>query len=271
MIHKTLRNGTKIPMMGLGTYKIENDKVEEIVTRALELGYRHIDTATVYGNEEGIGEALKKTDIPREELFITSKLWNDDQGYESAKLAFEASLERLGLDYLDLYLIHWPNEKSKESWKAIEELYEEGRIKAIGVSNFHEHHLSTLLEDVKIVPMINQYERQPYMQQDELYKVCIKHEIAPEAWAPIAKAKILDDPVLKEIAKKHDKTTAQVVLRWHLQTDYIIFPKTETLDRLEENFNIFDFELDNDDIEKITNLDEQEAGRVGTSPENYTI
>lgn len=265
MEYKKLRNGVEIPSLGLGTYKIENDKAEEIVLEALDIGYRHIDTATVYENEEGIGRALKKTKIPREELFITSKLWNDDQGYESGLKAFDDSLERLGLDYLDLYLIHWPEKLNRESWKALEEIYESGRAKAIGVSNFHKHHIEDLLEVAKHTPMVNQYERHPYFQQNDLFEVGEDLGMVMEAWSPIAKGKVLDDETLKEIADKYNKTVAQVVLRWQIQSGYVVFPKTEHLGRLKENFDIFDFELSKEDMETIANLDHD--GRIGSNPD----
>lgn len=265
MEYKILNNGVKIPSLGLGTYRIDNDKAEEIILEALDIGYRHIDTAAIYENEEGIGRALKQTEIPREELFITSKLWNDDQGYESGLKAFDASLERLGLDYLDLYLIHWPEDLNRESWRALEEIYESGRAKAIGVSNFHKHHLEDLLEVAKIKPMVNQYERHPYFQQKDLYKVGEDLDMVMEAWSPIAKGEVLDDEILKKIASKYQKTVAQVVLRWQIQSGYVVFPKTENLGRLKENFEIFDFKLSDQDMKTIAELDHD--GRIGSNPD----
>lgn len=266
MDYKTLNNGTKIPILGLGTYRIENDKAEELVLEALDLGYRHIDTAAVYGNEEGIGRALAKTDIPREELFITSKLWNDDQGYESALAAFDSSLEKLGLDYLDLYLIHWPDKHNLESWKALEELYKSGRVKAIGLSNFHKHHIDEILEISTVKPMVNQYERHPYFQQNELYQTGLDYDLIMEAWSPIAKGKVLEDEVLEKIAEKYNKNVVQIVLRWQIQSGYVVFPKTEHLGRLKENIDIFDFELIEEDMETINSLDD-ENGRIGKNPD----
>ena len=265
MIFKTLTNGVKIPILGLGTYRIENDKAESLVTEALKIGYRHIDTATVYENEEGIGRALKKSDIPREDLFITSKLSNQDQGYESTFEAFNLSLEKLGLDYLDLYLIHWPAKFNQESWKAMEELYKNGKVRAIGLSNFHQHHIDEILTIATIKPMINQFERHPYFQQHELFEYGIKHDLVMEAWSPIAKGKVLGDQVLKEIAKKYKKSVVQIVLRWQIQTDYVIFPKTENVERLKENFDIFDFELSQEDMKIIAELDGD--GRIGSNPD----
>lgn len=266
MEYKKLSNGTTIPSLGLGTYKIENDQAEEIVLEALELGYRHIDTATVYRNEEGIGRALRKTSIPREELFITSKLWNDDQGYDSAHKAFNESLNKLGLEYLDLYLIHWPEDLNRESWRALEEIYESGRAKAIGVSNFHKEHINDLIEVAKIKPMVNQYERHPYFQQNELFQKGKDLDMVMEAWSPIAKGEVLEDEKLIKIAAKYNKTVAQLVLRWHIQTDYVIFPKTEHSGRLKENFDIFDFEISEEDMNTIANLDDKE-GRIGSNPD----
>lgn len=266
MEFKKLNNGVKIPSLGLGTYKISDDRVEKIVLEALKIGYRHIDTATVYGNEKGIGKALKKTEIPRDELFITSKLWNDDQGYESTHKAFNKSLEKLGLDYLDLYLIHWPKKLNRETWKAMEEIYESGRAKAIGVSNFHKEHLEDLLEVAKVKPMVNQYERHPYFQQKDLYETCKDMDMVLEAWSPIAKGKVLEDETLIKIAEKYNKTVAQLVLKWQLQTNYVIFPKTENMDRLKENFDVFDFKITKEDMDLIAGLDHKD-GRIGTEPD----
>lgn len=269
MDYKTLNNGVRIPVLGLGTYKIDNDSVEDVVLKALDIGYRHIDTAAMYGNEEGIGRAIKKSGIPREELFITSKLNNTDQGYDECIDALNESLNKLGLEYLDLYLIHWPSEDSIDSWKAMEKLYEQGKIRAIGLSNFHKKHLDSLLEVAKIEPVVNQYERHPYLQQKELYKLSLEHNMVPEAWSPIAKGKILDDKDLEKIAYKHNKSIPQVVLRWQLQSGYIVFPKTENEDRLSENFDIFDFSLEPEDMSLIESLDKDL--RLGTNPDSKNI
>lgn len=266
MEYKILNNKTRIPVLGLGTYRIENEEAEELILEALDLGYRHIDTATIYKNEEGIGRALAKTNIPREDIFITSKLWNDDQGYESALKAFDLSLEKLGVDYLDLYLIHWPEDLNKESWRALEEIYKSGRAKAIGVSNFHKHHLEDILSMATVNPMVNQYERHPYFQQNELYQVGFDLGLVMEAWSPIAKGEVLDDKVLKKIADKYNKSIVQVVLRWQIQSGYIVFPKSEKPSRLKENFDIFDFELSEEDMQTIKDLDSKD-GRIGSNPD----
>lgn len=267
----TLHNGVKMPWLGLGVFKVEDgDEVVRSVTFALENGYRSIDTAAIYKNEEGVGKALAKADVPREELFITSKLWNGDQGYESTLKAFESSLEKLGLDYLDLYLIHWPvpaEGKFKDSWRAMEKLYKQGKIRAIGVSNFKEHHLDDLIKDAEVVPMVNQVEFHPHLDQKSLRDYCKKHSIQLEAWSPLKQGELLDDPTLKKIADKYQKTTAQVIIRWDLQSEVITIPKSVKEHRIVANAAVFDFELSQTDMETINGLNKDE--RVGADPDTF--
>lgn len=264
----TLNNGISMPQFGLGVYKVEEGKqVEETVLSAIDLGYRLIDTAAFYGNEEGVGKALKKSKIKREELFITTKVWNDDQGYDETIAAFEKSLVKLDLEYIDLYLIHWPiSGKYRDTWRALEKLYKEGRVKAIGVCNFHPHHLDHLLASAEIVPAVNQVELHPRLSQEELRDYCNEKKIKVEAWAPIARGKLSDEPTLNYIANKHGKTHAQIILRWHLQNDVIIIPKTTNLDRLKENSDIFDFELSLDEMQQIDTLNLD--ARYGKNPDD---
>lgn len=267
----TLHNGVKMPWLGLGVFQVDDgDEVMHAVTSALEHGYRSIDTAAAYKNEEGVGKALVKAGIPREELFITSKLWNRDQGYESTLKAFESSLEKLGLDYLDLYLIHWPvpaEGKFKDSWRAMEKLYKQGKIRAIGVSNFKEHHLDALINDAEVVPMVNQVEFHPHLDQKSLRDYCKKHSIQIEAWSPLKQGELLDDPTLKKIADKHGKTTAQVIIRWDLQSEVITIPKSVKEHRIVANAAVFDFELSQNDMDMINGLNKDE--RVGPDPDTF--
>lgn len=225
----------------------------------------------IYGNEKGVGRAIKESNVPREELFITTKVWNADHGYENTLKAFDASLERLGLDYIDLYLIHWPTPKYDQyvdTYKAMEKIYKDGRAKAIGVCNFDIEHLERLLNECEVVPVVNQVERHPYFQQRELQDFCEKHHIILEAYSPLMNGKdVLNDSVVKEIAKAHGKTAAQVILRWHLQTGVITIPKSVTPSRIEENFDVFDFELTAEDMEKMTALDRNL--RIGAVPSEF--
>jgi methylglyoxal/glyoxal reductase len=266
-----LHNGVEMPWFGLGVYKVkEGSEVIESVKAAIKNGYRSIDTAAIYENEEGVGQAIRESGVPREELFITSKVWNSDQGYESTLQAYETSLKKLGLEYLDLYLIHWPGkDKYKETWKALEKLYKEGRVRAIGVSNFHIHHLEELLKDAEIKPMVNQVEYHPHLQQKELLAFCQKEGIQLEAWSPLKQGQLLQEPTLTEIAEKYGKTTAQVILRWDLQTKVVTIPKSIKEQRIIENANIFDFELSQEDMEKIASLNKDE--RVGPNPDEFMV
>ncbi|CAM3631886.1 aldo/keto reductase [Aeromicrobium ponti] len=265
----TLHNGVKMPWFGLGVFKVQDgDEVVQSVKAALKAGYKSIDTAAVYKNEEGVGQAIKDAGVPREELFITTKVWNSDQGYESAIQAFETSLEKLGLDYIDLYLIHWPVKgKYKETWKALETLYKEKKVRAIGVSNFHTHHLDDLLQDAEIKPMVNQVELHPLLNQSELREFCKKQEIQIEAWSPLAQGELLENAALKEIAEKYSKSVAQVILRWDLQNEIMTIPKSVKEHRIIENADIFDFELLPEDMDKINGLNE--SRRVGPDPDNF--
>ncbi|MCG7313863.1 aldo/keto reductase [Priestia flexa] len=264
-----LANGVEMPWFGLGVFKVEDgQQVIDSVKWAINAGYKSIDTAKIYENEEGVGQAIKEAGVPREDLFITTKVWNADQGYESTLEAFETSLNKLGLDYLDLYLIHWPVEgKYKDTWRALEKLYKDGKVKAIGVSNFQIHHLEDLMKDAEIKPMVNQVELHPLLTQVELRDFCKKDDIQIEAWSPLAQGELLDNAVLKEIADKHGKSTAQVILRWDLQSEIVTIPKSIKEHRIVENASIFDFELSQEDMAKINELNKNH--RVGPDPDNF--
>lgn len=267
-ITKQLANGIEMPRLGLGVWRVEDNDATNSVKWAIENGYQLIDTAAVYKNERGVGEGIRQSNTKREDLFITTKLWNADQGYDSAHQAFNDSLERLGLDYVDLYLIHWPVEgKFNDSWKAMEEIYESGRAKAIGVSNFHQHHIEELMKTAKIKPMVDQIELHPTLTQVELRNFLAKEGIAVEAWSPLGQGKILQNPTLVEIAEKHDKSAAQVIIRWHLQSDSIVIPKSVHEERIKENFDVFNFELNDDEMKRIDALNINE--RLGADPDNF--
>lgn len=260
MQHVTLQNGLAMPQLGFGVYQMRNlAECEEAVAHALKVGYRLIDTAAVYGNEEAVGKAIKRSGVPREEIFLTTKLWVQDVSYEGAKAAFEASLQRLDVDYIDLYLIHQPYGDVNGAWRAMEELYKAGKIKAIGVSNFAADRLVDFSLTNDIVPMVNQIEFHPFNQQESARKVMEKYQIQVEGWAPFAEGQhdLFHNETLQKIADKHHKSIAQIVLRWHMQIGIIAIPKSVHAERIEENFNIFDFELDQKDIETIDGLDEQ--------------
>lgn len=265
----TLNNGVTMPQLGFGVFQIPADATAEAVTTALETGYRAIDTATLYRNEDGVGRALAASGIPRADLFVTTKLWNTDQGYDSARRAFDGSLRNLGLDYLDLYLVHWPvpsKDLAGESWRALEKIYSEGLVRAIGVSNFGPHHLRRLAETATITPAVDQVELHPYLQQTGTRAYAREHEIATEAWAPLAKGgDLLRDPVIDALARKHGRTPAQVVLRWHIQHGTVVIPKSQTPSRVRENFDIFGFSLDEGDMAEIDGLDR--GTRTGPDPD----
>ncbi|WP_066308257.1 aldo/keto reductase [Bacillus sp. FJAT-29814] len=264
-----LHNGVEMPWFGLGVFKVkEGSEVIESVKAALKHGYRSIDTAAVYKNEEGVGQAIRESGVPREEIFVTSKVWNSDQGYETTLQAYETSLKKLGLDYLDLYLIHWPGkDKFKETWKALETLYKEGRVRAIGVSNFHIHHLEELLKDAEIKPMVNQVEYHPHLAQRDLLDYCQREGIQLEAWSPLKQGKLLNEPTISQIAEKYGKSTAQVILRWDLQNKVVTIPKSIKEQRIIENAEIFDFELTAEDMEKLNGLNKDE--RTGSNPDEF--
>ncbi|MFD1737417.1 aldo/keto reductase [Bacillus salitolerans] len=243
----TLNNGVKMPQLGFGVWQVEDEQAATIVSKAIDVGYRSIDTAMIYKNECGVGEAIKNSSVPRENLFITTKVWNSDQGYDNTLRAFDESLEKLGLDYVDLYLVHWPTPQFNQyvnTYKALEKLYHDGKVRAIGVCNFEIEHLQRLLNECEVVPVLNQVECHPYLSQIELKEFCSKHDIFVEAWSPLEQGgEVLKDEVIKKIARSRDKSPAQVVLRWHIQNNTIVIPKSVTPSRIEENFNIFDFEL----------------------------
>lgn len=254
----TLNNGIKMPLLGFGVFQISDPKLcEEAVLNALNSGYRLIDTAAAYMNEEAVGSAIAKSGIPREELFITTKLWIQDAGYENAKKAFETSLKKLGLDYLDLYLIHQPMNDYYGSWRAMEELYHEGKIRAIGVCNFYPERLADLCMNVNVIPAINQVECHPFFQQKDAIKTMNEFGVQIEAWGPFAEGNygIFENETLKEIALKYNKTIAQVILRWNIQRNVIVIPKSVHKNRIEENMNIWDFELSKEDMDLISNMD----------------
>lgn len=266
----TLNNGVNMPIFGFGTFKVEDgQQVIDSVKYALQFGYRHIDAASVYDNEEGVGQGIKESGIPREEIFLTSKVWNSDQGYEKTLAAFETSLKKLGTDYLDLYLIHWPKSLNKETWKALETLYKQGRVRAIGVSNFKEHHLDELLQTAEIKPMVNQVEYHPRMMQSSLSDYCKKHQIQLEAWGPLMQGQVFDIEILQQLAQKYNKTVAQIVLRWDIQNGVVTIPKSIKPHRIESNANIFDFEISAEDMELINALNKEE--RIGPDPDTITF
>lgn len=265
----TLNNGIEMPYFGLGVYlSKEGQEVIDAVKWAIDAGYRHIDTASIYKNEEGVGEGIKQSGINREELFVVSKVWNADQGHESTLKAFDASLERLNLEYLDLYLIHWPVAgKYKETWRALEKIYADGRVKAIGVSNFMQHHLEDLMIDAQIIPMVNQMEFHPYLVQQDLLDFCTKNNIQYEAWSPMMQGNIFDMLEFKQLAEKHNKTIAQIVLRWDLQKGVVTIPKSSKKERIIANANIFDFELSDEDVKLLDALNRGQ--RFGPDPYNF--
>jgi diketogulonate reductase-like aldo/keto reductase len=268
----TLNNKVKIPQFGLGVWKAEEGpEVEQAVTTALECGYRLIDTAAAYGNEQGVGNAVRSSGIPREEIFVTTKVWNSDQGFDETIRAFNTSLENLGLEYIDLYLIHWPASAQglvNNTWQAMERLYDEKRVRAIGVSNFTPEHLDSLLEIAQVVPAVNQIELHPMLNQQEVLEYCVSKGIQVESWSPLMKGRgLLEHPVLVEVADKYQKTPAQIILRWHIQTGLIVIPKSVTPDRIRENILIFDFELSEEDMERINELDSDQ--RIGPDPNEF--
>lgn len=269
----TLNNGVSMPQLGFGVWQVPDDEAARAVGSALEAGYRSIDTAAVYENEKGTGEAVAASGIPRDELFVTTKLWNSEQGYDSTLRAFDASLARLGLDYVDLYLIHWPlpaRDAYVDTYKAFETLLADGRARAIGVSNFLPEHLERLLGETSVVPAVNQIELHPQLQQAESRAVHAKHGIATEAWSPLGQGRgLLEVPAIAAIARKHGKTPAQIVLRWHIQLGNVVIPKSVTPSRIKENIDVFGFELDADDLGALAALDE--GRRLGPDPATFSV
>ncbi len=266
-----LNNGSKIPQLGYGVFQIPPEDTKAATLEALEVGYRHIDTAQMYQNEAGVGEALAASNLSRDEIFVTSKLNNGFHAHDDALIALDGTLEALGTDHVDLFLIHWPlpgiDIDFVETWKALEEGYRDGRARAIGVSNFQANHLHRLVAETDIVPAVNQIEVHPYLVQDELREVCRELGIAVEAWSPIAQGAVLEDPAITSIAAEVGRTAAQVVLRWHIQRGDIVFPKSVTRSRIEENFALFDFELDDAQMGFISVLDRNE--RTGPNPDEF--
>jgi 2,5-diketo-D-gluconate reductase A len=265
----TLNDGHTIPQLGFGVFQVDPPQAVRIVTDALEVGYRHIDTAAIYGNEAGVGDALATSGIDRDDMFITTKLWNDRQGTQSAFDAFDESLEKLGLEYVDLYLIHWPSpgrDRYVESWKALEQIQASGRARSIGVSNFLVPHLRRLLDETDVVPAVDQIELHPAHQQPEATAFARSQGIQIEAWGPLGQGKypLFDEPSVADAAEAHGKTPAQVVIRWHLQTGNIVFPKSNRRERMAENFDVFDFELSQSEVAAISAL--ERAGRVSGDP-----
>jgi 2,5-diketo-D-gluconate reductase A len=266
-----LNNGVEIPQLGFGVYQVPPEDTAEAVSTALEIGYRHIDTAEMYGNEKGVGEAVARSGIDRGEVFVTSKLNNGYHRRDDALRAFDQSLADLGFEYLDLFLIHWPlpgiDVDYVETWKAMEEIYASGRARSIGVSNFQAHHLRRLFGETEVRPAVNQIEVHPYLAQEELRAFDADHEIVTEAWSPIAQGKVLDDPVVLRVAERCSRTPAQVVLRWHVQRGDVVFPKSVNRERMQQNFELFDFELDGDAMGDLSALDRGE--RTGPDPDTF--
>ncbi|MEI4274227.1 aldo/keto reductase [Klenkia sp. LSe6-5] len=267
----TLNNGVEIPQLGFGTYQIEPENTREAVRTALEVGYRHVDTAEMYGNEKEVGEGFRDSGLSRDDVFITSKLNNGFHAHDDALKAIDQTLADLQMDRVDLFLVHWPlpgiDVDFVETWKAMEQLYRDGKARAIGVSNFQAHHLNKLRDQTDITPAVNQIEVHPYLTQDELRAYNAERGIHTEAWSPIAQGKVLDDPAIVRVAERHDRTPAQVTLRWAIQRGDIVFPKSVTRSRVEENFALFDFELSEDDITDITSLNRDE--RTGPDPDTF--
>jgi diketogulonate reductase-like aldo/keto reductase len=266
----TLRGGAAIPQLGFGVFQVPPAQTVDAVAQALAVGYRHIDTAAAYGNEAQVGEAIRASGLDRSEVFLTTKCWNDDQGYEEAKSACRKSLERLALDYVDLYLIHWPvpsRDRYVETWRAFIELRQEGLTRSIGVSNFLPSHLERVISETGETPAINQIELHPYHQQRELRREHERLGIVTEAYSPLAQGRVLDDPAIVAIAEAHSRTPSQIVLRWHLQIGNVVIPKSVTPERIRQNFELFDFELSGEEVEAINRLDS--GRRIGPDPETF--
>ncbi len=270
MLSKTLNSGQKIPVLGFGTYRLTDpQQVIQAIKTAIDTGYRHFDTADIYGNHRQLAKAFKQIDIPREDLFITSKIWNSDHGYNNVFRVYDRILNELETDYLDLFLIHWPGVSRTylETWQAMIELYQKGKVRSIGVSNFLVSHLQDLIKHFDILPAVNQIELHPYMMDNQLIKFCYQNQIAVEAWSPIAKGQVASDPVLTKIGEKYNKTPVQITLRWHIQHGFIAIPKSATPERIRENFDIWDFELTEEEMKQIDNLNR--LNRIGPDPRHF--
>ncbi|NEY34799.1 aldo/keto reductase [Streptomyces sp. PRKS01-65] len=269
----TLNNGVEMPQLGFGVWQVPDDEAQAAVATALEAGYRSIDTAAIYGNEEGTGKAIAASGLPREELFVTTKLWNSDQGYDATLRAFETSLAKLGLEYVDLYLIHWPlpsQDRYVDTYKAFEKLHADGLVRAIGVSNFLPEHLDRLIAETSVVPAVNQIELHPHLQQRASREYHAQQGIATEAWSPLGQGKgLLEVPAIVAIARKHNRTPAQVVLRWHIQLGNVVIPKSVTPSRIKENIDVFGFSLDDEDLAAISALNEDR--RLGPDPATFDM
>lgn len=269
----SFHDGRSAPQLGLGVWQVEDDIASSVVQSAIDLGYRSIDTAAIYGNEAGVGRGIAASNIKREDLFIATKLWNDQHGHDITKIAFEQSLDKLGLDYVDLYLIHWPVPKVDrfvEAWESIIQLRDEGRAKSIGVCNFNVNHLEKLLDETGVLPVVNQIELHPHFQQAELREFHAEHEIITEAWSPLGRGSLLNEPTLSAIAHKYQRSVAQVIIRWHTQLGHMVIPKSVNPERQKENLNVFDFTLEAQDMAAIAGLDKLD-GRSGPDPELFHL
>lgn len=272
-LYLSLHDGARIPQVGLGVWQTPDNEAAPAVKAALDAGYRHVDTAAVYENEQGVGEGIRQSGLPRSDIFLTTKLWNTDQGYEQTLKAFEASLKRLGTDYVDLYLIHWPSAHRGlfvDTWKALVTLKEEGRAKSIGVSNFYPEHIEKIVAETGVVPVINQIELHPDFQQRETRAFHEKHKIATQSWSPLGQGKLLGHPVISQIAQKLGRTPAQVIIRWHIENGLVVIPKSVTPSRIVENFKVFDFKLSAEDLDRLNGLDDAGA-RIGPDPKTATF
>ncbi|QGG92515.1 aldo/keto reductase [Agrobacterium sp. MA01] len=271
--HIALNDGARIPQVGLGVWQTPNDEAAPAVKAALSAGYRHVDTAAVYENEEGVGEGIRQSGIDRSEIYLTTKLWNTEQGYDQTLKAFDASLKRLGTDYVDLYLIHWPSAHRGlfvDTWKAFVKLKEEGRAKSIGVSNFYPEHIEKIIAETGVTPVINQIELHPDFQQREARAFHEKHGIATQSWSPLGQGKLLGHSTIADIAAKLGRTPAQVIIRWHIDNGLVVIPKSVTPSRISENFKVFDFKLSAEDLDTLNGLDDAGA-RIGPDPKTATF
>lgn len=271
--HISFSNGHSIPQIGLGVWKAPNDGAVTAVQTALEAGYRHIDTAAVYENEEGVGRGIRASGVARDEIFLTTKVWNENQGYDSTLRALDESLKRLGQDYIDLYLIHWPSPwrgRYVETWHALIKAQEDGRVRSIGVSNFTAEHLDRIIDETGVIPVLNQIELHPRFQQKRLREAHAQRGIKTQSWSPLGQGQLLSNPVIARIAEKHGRTPAQAIIRWHIDNGLIVIPKSVTPSRIVENFNVFDFALDAEDMAAIAGLDDS-SGRIGSDPMTATF